>query len=34
MKGKERFERRVIEELAVWEPEQLESLGKPDLSHS
>ena len=34
MKGKERFERRVIKELAVWEPEQLESLGKSDLSHS
>jgi NurA-like 5'-3' nuclease len=26
MKGKERFERRIIEELAVWEPAQLESL--------
>jgi len=29
-KGKERFERRIIEELAIWEPSQLESLGKPD----
>ena len=33
-KGKERFERRIIEELAVWKPEQLESLDQPDLSHS
>ena len=32
MKGKERFERRTIEELAVWEPAQLESFGKPDQS--
>ena len=33
-KGKERFERRIIEDLAVWEPAQLKSLGKPDLSQS
>jgi len=33
-KGKERFERRIIEELAVWEPTQLELLGKPDLSQN
>jgi SAM-dependent methyltransferase len=26
MKGKERFERRIIEELAVWEPARLEAL--------
>jgi len=31
-KGKERFERRIFEELAVWEPAQLESLDKPELS--